>query len=189
MYFLWRAGLQPYFQLYLNVERDKPDLTGLKIRSTPAYDPLVKGLGGISVPTAPPEVYTALERNIVDGYGWPRVGIADRKWEEVTKYIWGPPFYTSPTGVFLNLDTWNSLHEDQRALLNKLALKMERDSFDMYAEDLRRDKAILDKAGIVQINFSPEDEKYFLETAYAEGWKAAIAKVPETAQFQPLMTK
>ena len=74
------------FHIYLNKKIDKLDFTGLKIRVTPVYKDIVEALGGTTVTTAPGEVYTALERGVVDGYGWPITGIFDLGWEKVTKF-------------------------------------------------------------------------------------------------------
>ncbi len=74
------------FHIYLNKKIDKLDFTGLKIRVTPVYKDVVEALGGTTVTTAPGEVYTALERGVVDGYGWPVTGIFDLGWEKVTKF-------------------------------------------------------------------------------------------------------
>src|SRR5688572_16034128 len=57
------------FHLYLTKKIDKPDLTGLKIRITPVYRDFFQALGATVMQTAPGEVYTALERGVVDGYG------------------------------------------------------------------------------------------------------------------------
>jgi TRAP-type mannitol/chloroaromatic compound transport system substrate-binding protein len=43
----------------------------------------------------PGEVYTALERGVVDGYGWPTAGIFDLGWHEKTKFRVDPGFYTA----------------------------------------------------------------------------------------------
>src|ERR687898_594529 len=59
------------FHIYLNKKIDKLDFTGLKIRVTPVYRNVVEAMGGTTVTTAQGEVYTALERGVVDGYGWP----------------------------------------------------------------------------------------------------------------------
>src|ERR1700716_2820075 len=56
------------FHLYLNKPISSPDLTGLKLRITPVYRDFFQALGGTVVQTAPGEVYTALERGVVDGY-------------------------------------------------------------------------------------------------------------------------
>ena len=59
------------FHLYLNKKIDKPDLTGLKIRITPVYRDFFQAMNAAVMTTAPGEVYTALERGVIDGYGWP----------------------------------------------------------------------------------------------------------------------
>src|SRR3974390_2904467 len=86
MYYLGRlVEFQP-FHIYLNKRIEKPDLTGLKLRITPVYRDLFQSLGATVVTTAPGEVYTALERGVVDGYGWPIGGIFDLNWQQHTKY-------------------------------------------------------------------------------------------------------
>jgi TRAP-type C4-dicarboxylate transport system substrate-binding protein len=70
------------FHVYLTKPISKPDLTGLKLRITPVYRDFFQALGATVVQTAPGEVYTALERGVVDGYGWPITGIFDLGWQE-----------------------------------------------------------------------------------------------------------
>src|SRR5258707_161765 len=59
------------FHLYLNKPISTPDLTGLNLRITPVYRDFFHPLGATVVQTAPGEVYTALERGVVDGHRWP----------------------------------------------------------------------------------------------------------------------
>jgi TRAP-type C4-dicarboxylate transport system substrate-binding protein len=66
----------------------------LNIRVSPRYLQAIKGLGGNPVVIPPTEVYAALERNVVDGYCWPSVGIRDWGWHKQTKYVIDPGFYT-----------------------------------------------------------------------------------------------
>ena len=188
-WYSWRLPHNGYFTIYLNVERTKPDLSGLKVRTTPIYTALIKALGGTPVSMAIDEIYTALERKMVDGYGYPVPGLSDRKLETVTKYQWGPPFYASPTGVWYNLDKWKSLDERQRAFLTEMAIAAEKDAYPMWQEDLKKDWEVNSKAGVQKIKFSPEDEKYFLDLAYDIGWKDVIGKAPDAAKFRPLMEK
>ena len=69
MYYLGRMGEQQPFYLYLTKKIDKADLTGLKLRITPVYRDFFQALGGTVITTAPGEVYTALERGVVDADG------------------------------------------------------------------------------------------------------------------------
>ena len=57
------------FHLYINKKIDKPDLNGMKIRITPVYRDFFQAMGASVMNTAPGEVYTALERGVIDGYG------------------------------------------------------------------------------------------------------------------------
>lgn len=95
------------------------DLKGQKMRITPVYRDLFMALGATVVQTSPGEVYTALERGVVDGYGWPIGGMFDLGWQEKTKYRVDPGFYSSENGVLMNLASWNSLTPEQRAFLQK----------------------------------------------------------------------
>jgi TRAP-type mannitol/chloroaromatic compound transport system substrate-binding protein len=90
--FLARLVDNNSFHLYLTKPISKPDLTGLKIRITPVYRDFFQALGATVVQTPPGEVYTSLERGVVDGYGWPITGIFDLGWHEKTKYRVDPGF-------------------------------------------------------------------------------------------------
>ncbi|HSN33466.1 MAG TPA: TRAP transporter substrate-binding protein DctP, partial [Ideonella sp.] len=108
-WYLARTGDGVPFHLYLNKPIDKPDLKGLTIRVTPVYRAFFAELGANLVQTAPGEVYTALERNVIDGYGWPIQGIFDLGWQEKTKYRVDPGFYVVDVNFLVNLDTWKKL--------------------------------------------------------------------------------
>ena len=141
------------FHIYLNKKIDKLDFTGLKIRVTPVYKDIVEALGGTTVTTAPGEVYTALERGVVDGYGWPITGIFDLGWEKVTKYRVEPAFYSVEVGVLVNLDVWKGLNDAQKKVLSDAALWLEGlDSENDALIKAERDKQA--KAGIQPIEFS-----------------------------------
>ena len=167
------------FHIYLNKKIDKIDFSGLKIRVTPVYRDIVEALGGTPITTAPGEVYTALERGVVDGYGWPITGIFDLGWDKVTKFRMEPPFYSVEVNVLVNLDTWKGLNDAQRKLLNDAAL---------WLEDLDREKDAAIKAererqaaaGIQALDFGPAASKAFLDRAYEVAWQSVIKRAPES---------
>ncbi len=51
----------------------------------PNYNAIFKKYSIAGVNVAAPEVYTALERGVVQGYGWPLWGINDFGWDKLTK--------------------------------------------------------------------------------------------------------
>ena len=173
------------FHLYLNKKIDKPDLTGLKIRITPVYRDFFQALGAQLMQTAPGEVYTALERGVVDGYGWPIHGIFDLNWNEKTKYRVDPGFYNAEVSLIMNLDKWKALPPASRDLLEQEAAAFEakNDFWKQYnAEEIRRQK----DAGIQAITFPPAEAKQYYAKAYEVGW-ASIIKASPT--YGPQMRK
>jgi TRAP-type C4-dicarboxylate transport system substrate-binding protein len=177
-FYLARTFNYDEFHIYLNKEIKTPDFTGLKIRVTPIYRAMVEKLGGTAVTTAAPEVYTMLERNTVDGYGWPARGIFDFSWQKVTKYRIDPGFYNADLQILVNLDVWTKkLNDAQRKLLTDLAMAIERDTSDKAANEAERKKQ--EAAGIKVIRFSPADEKKYLQVARDAAWEAVIKASPE----------
>jgi TRAP-type C4-dicarboxylate transport system substrate-binding protein len=167
------------FHIYLNKKPDKLDFTGLKIRVTPVYKDIVEALGGTAITTAPGEVYTALERGVVDGYGWPVSGIFDLGWDKVTKFRLEPAFYSVEVNVLVNLDTWKGLTDAQRKVLNDAALWLEGlDAENTAAIAAERDKQA--KAGIQPIDFGPDESKKFIEKANEVAWQSVIKRAPES---------
>jgi TRAP-type C4-dicarboxylate transport system substrate-binding protein len=168
------------FHIYLNKKIDKLDFSGLKIRVTPVYRDIVQALGGTPVNTAPGEVFTALERGVVDGYGWPVSGIFDLGWDKVTKFRMDPGFYSVEVNVLVNQDVWKGLNDAQRKVLNDAALWLE----GLDSENVTVNKAEIDrqtKAGIQPITFSPAEAKKFLDQANAVAWESVIKRAPDTA--------
>ncbi|HET7669770.1 MAG TPA: TRAP transporter substrate-binding protein DctP [Burkholderiales bacterium] len=173
------------FHLYLTKKIDKPDLTGLKLRITPVYRDFFQALGATVVQTAPGEVYTALERGVVDGYGWPINGIFDLNWHEKTKFRVDPGFYNAEVSLIMNLDKWKALNARQRDLLMKhvIALEAANDSWKkVNDEDTRRQK----EAGIQVIAFDPATAKQYYDKAYDVAWAGAIKASPT---YGPQMRK
>lgn len=177
--FLARVVDSNPFHLYLNKRISKPDLTGLKIRITPVYRDFFQALGATVVQTAPGEVYTALERGVVDGYGWPITGVFDLGWNERTKYRVDPGFYSAEVSVLINKSTWDKLNDKQKAVLQKAAAQGEAEAASEFAKanaDAVKRQA---KAGIETIKFDAATSKQFYDKAYDVGWAGVIRQSPE----------
>ena len=186
MQYLARMVENQPFHIYLNKKIDKPELTGLKIRITPVYRDFFQSLGANVVTTAPGEVYTALERGVVDGYGWPIGGIFDLNWHERTKFRVDPGFYDAEVSLIMNLAKFRGLTQPQRDYLQKqlLALEAENTFWAKYTAD---EVARQQKAGIETIKFDAATTKAFVDKAYQVGWASAEKQSPEiAARFKKL---
>ena len=165
------------FHLYLNKKIDKPDLTGLKIRITPVYREFFQSMNAQVMTTAPGEVYTALERGVIDGYGWPIHALFDLNWQEHTKYRVDPGFYNAEVGLLINLDKYKSLAPAQREYLDRktLAYEQQNDFWKSYNQEEAKRQAA---AGIQVITFDDATNKAYVEKAKEVGWANAIKASP-----------
>ena len=177
------------FHLYLTKKIDKPDLAGLKIRITPVYRDFFQSMGATLIQTPPGEVYTALERGVVDGYGWPIHGIFDLNWHEKTKFRVDPGFYNAEVSIIMNLDTWKKLSPKQRSYIEKQALALESMNTawrKLNQEDTKRQA----QAGIQTIKFDSATSKAYYDKAYDIAWASATKQSPEHApQMRKLFSK
>ena len=173
------------FHLYLTKKIDKPDLTGLKLRITPVYRDFFQALGATVVQTPPGEVYTALERGVVDGYGWPINGIFDFNWQEKTKFRVDPGFYSAEVSLVMNLDKWKALSQAQKDLLMRhvIAHEAANDSWKKVNDDDTRRQA---QSGIQTITFDAATAKQYYDRAYDVAWTNLIKASP---QYGPQMRK
>jgi TRAP-type transport system periplasmic protein len=177
------------FHLYINKKIDKPDLTGMKIRITPVYRDFFQALNANVVTTAPGEVYTALERGVVDGYGWPIHGIFDLNWQEKTKMRVDPGFYNAEVSLVMNLDAYRKLSARQREFLQGQVLALEaRNEEWKKTNDVEAKRQAA--TGIQTIEFKGAVAKQYVDKAYEVGWAAMIKASPEYGQrLRKLLSK
>lgn len=177
------------FHMYLNKKVSNADLSNLKIRTSPLYRDLLQQLGATPVQTAPGEVYVALERGVVDGYGWNIHGIFDLNWAEKTKYRLDPGFYNAEVSIWANRDALNKLTPAQRAALDKAALTLESMAgfWDAYNDSERKRQA---DAGIEIIRLDDAAAIKFVEQATNAGWEGINKVSPQHGpELRKLLTK
>lgn len=169
------------FRLYVNKNIEQPDLTGMKIRVSPVYVPLVNGLGGTPVNMPTTEIYTAIERGVVDGFGSTYVGIMDFALHEVTKYVINVPFYSKDNALLMNAEVWDGLPEDIRAELEQIAMDVENEMTKFVEKKVADEDRLLKEAGLEFIEFDEEQTKTYLDAAYDTRWADLKEKSPEYA--------
>lgn len=178
LHYFARTGEGTQYYIYSNRRIDKASLAGLKLRVAPLYREFFQKLGGTAIQIAPGEVYTALERGVVDGYGWPLIGIFDLGWHERTKYRLEPGFYAIELGVVFNAATWRRLTAPQRQFLEKQAAWLEGLNAEMAAKDAPDEIRRQREAGIEVIRLDDAEARVFLRSAYEAAWNAIVAASP-----------
>ncbi len=186
VYYLGR-GQWSSFYLWPNKKVQTPgDLSGLKMRSGLIYDAFLKALGAVPVTVAQPEVYTSLERGVVDGFCWPMEGVATYGWFEVTKNCIDHPFYSGDFVFLANLKSFNNLPKHLQKVLIDAAKELEPKMVKMYQDLVSEERKKAEKAGVNFIHFSENDAKSYVDTA----WKAGYEEAKRTCRpeyFEKLM--
>jgi TRAP-type C4-dicarboxylate transport system substrate-binding protein len=149
------------------------DLEGRKIRGTQSYHGVIRLLGASPVVLPGGQIYSALEKGVVDGAAWPAAGMLSMKHFEVAKYRIRPTFGTSNQGVWVNLAKWNGLSKvDQKVLLDA-GLKTEREMQAIGDDILAKEDATLDKMGLKYTRLTPENYKRVMATWNSSLWDVA----------------
>ena len=150
------------FHIYTNrpvgPSKEKP-LDGMVMRSAPNYKAFVESLGGKTVNMVPGDVFTALERNVVQGYGWPLWGPNDMGWLKHTKFRYDPGFYNVSVNIMINLDRWKKLDKRQQDFLADMSKWLD-DEWPKWRKDAEGvEEKIQRDAGVTVVNLGPELRK------------------------------
>lgn len=169
----------------------KIDLTGVKMRTTGAYRPLLTALGATTVQISAGETFTGLQRGVVEGFGWPTVGLNAMGLAKAVKYRIDPPFYHLANLVLINMDKWNSLSKEAQAILTKVGAEYEQSSIDYIKAAGDADAEGVKKAGVTVFQMDEAAQKTYLATAYNAMWKRIETKLgkDETAKLRAKMYK
>jgi TRAP-type transport system periplasmic protein len=157
------------------------DLKGRKVRGTPSYHAVIRMLGAAPVVLPIPEVYTAMEKGVIDGAASPVVGLLGVKWYEVAKYVAQPSFGFTHQLFLMNLNAWNLLPEADKAILRDEGRKIEEVWYQEYDKMAEAEINELQRRGTSVTNFTAGKAK--LNEVWAQGqWELAEKKSPAEAK-------
>ncbi len=145
-------------------------LKGFKMRVTGTYRPLFTALGATGVGIKATEVYTALQRGVVQGFGWPDVGIVALGLAKIVKYRIDPPFYRSNNTVMVNLDKWKKLPQAEKKILTDAALAYEQKAIEFMVGYRDKDQKALMEGGMELISLKDGARKHYIDSANVAVW-------------------
>ncbi len=155
------------------------DLRGMKFRATPIYHAFLIELGVTPIRMVPNDIYTGMERGVVDGYGWPIQGIDELGLVPVTAYRIDPGFFVGSDELLVNLDVWKKLNPRQKEILTYAAAWLESwlPMYEKYEnEEAKRMQA---QVGIKVLELKGDEAKKYLETGYKAAWEQVLKASPE----------
>lgn len=169
------AGTPGYHILLKKPIGPSGDLKGLKIRGNPAYKPLIDALGGTMITLPAPQIYTSLQKNLIDGAAWVQHSMTQRKFYEVVKYMARPTFGTSTQVLLMNLNRWKKLSPDMQKVLEQAGKNVETMADKIVSADAKANLKGMQEKGV---KFTQYGEKYRdrIQQIYNEGVWANIVK-------------
>ncbi|MBL1422576.1 MAG: TRAP transporter substrate-binding protein DctP [Alphaproteobacteria bacterium] len=164
------SGYHCYLREPLNAEGN---WSGRKIRGVSTYVPVIEALGGAAVNTAMGEVYSGLERGVVDGACAPQSVYRATKHFEVAKYRTEPTFGQLVSYIAMNLDTWNGLSDTQKAAVEAAAIQTEKDTINIGNETISGDLEAVKKTGVKVAKLSDANFAKVVNAYYDGVWALA----------------
>jgi len=158
------------------------DLKGLKIRGYGIAGDVIERLGGTAVPMTAPEVYTSLERGVLDGvYGFDFITAVAYKLHEIAPHFTnmqdGPH---APSATIMNIGVWNKLPDNIRGICDDLIAEIYDTKYNEIMNQVLHDyvKKALEE-GVKFDRFSDEEAekaKSLVQPAEVQKWIDTVAK-------------
>jgi TRAP-type C4-dicarboxylate transport system substrate-binding protein len=167
--FLGRTPGREYAFYTVKPVKTMADFKNLKIRGNGVYTPAVQAMGAQLLTIPPADVYTSLERGLVDGIAWPNVGITDSSWEEQLKYKILPYFYQSGTGFLMNKGVWDSIPDDAKQIITEAILEVEQELPALMRQLIEEENKVIVEKGMEIVTLEDADE--FLDIVNKASWE------------------
>jgi len=152
------------------------DFTGIIVRASPLYKQLFENLGATFIIQPAPEVYTSLERGVINANAYPVLGYASFGWDKFTKYRVDPSYFRMDVLISMNNDAFNDLSPEAQKIVLETAAEFEQRSFDETAAlAARLAQEMVDKGQTV-VSMTGEGKDKFLATAAAASWERMEAR-------------
>ncbi len=156
------------------------DFSKLKIRSAALYRDFLEGLGAGVVVQGPGEVYTSLERGLVNANAYTILGYQGFGWQKFTKYRIDPSFFQTDVLISMNKSRWDSLPEAARKVLQEVAIEYERESYEANLKGTEEQGQQMIAGGMKVVELSSGARSAFLDKAARVSWERMNKRDPSS---------
>jgi TRAP-type transport system periplasmic protein len=148
------------------------DLRGMRLRSAPAFHHVVQGVQAEAVNLVPGEIFTALERGVIEGFVWPLIGPRETGWIDVTRNVVNAPFYNQNGAILINPDAWEQLGPELQEQVLEATARFEERMVETYLEIVNGEREQAEQAGVGFVELPDEDRDQFHRIWYEASWEA-----------------
>ena len=168
------------------------DFVGKKIRVFPTVSPFVEALGAASILMGQHEIYSAMERGVVDGFVMNAAGFVDtQSWHEVTRYMIEPGFYRGGLTLIVNPTSWNRLSLELQHKIKEYKAHVWNSDPEggLWFLDYNTEQTkLIEASGVEVVELPPAIARDYLELAYESAWAGIMEIEPiKGAQFKELL--
>lgn len=166
---------------------NSPSLNGLKLRAPSIIAPVIKELGGAPVNIPPGDIYTSVQKGVIDGFTMVSVGLMEMKAYEVAEYLARPLFAFISGSIFMNLNKYDELTVQEKEWINAAAIQSEIDSPVFFQKQYETEVIELKAHGMKETQFQAEDaqkmDKIFSGTIWAVSEKKSGQVIKDLHQL------
>lgn len=146
------------------------DLEGKRIRVFPAVLPFVRALGAEPIVMPQEEIFTAMERGLIDGFVRGTVGWAPQFEGVVTHYI-SPSFYRAGFPILVNPGSWGRIDPALQDRIRSFVMDTMAPEIDgMWGDQLAQGQSEMAAAGFSEILLDEDAAQAYIQTALDAAW-------------------
>lgn len=157
------------------------DLSGIRMVTTSTFRDFQLALGATPVTMAPGEIRQSMERGVIQGFGWPNLGMLGNGLEAVAKLRVDPEFYRGSSLVLVNEQRWGTLPAEARAALEEAARGLEAEAAASIEAERQRELAALAQSGMEVLRLPGDASARYLGLGYGVPWMRLAQRSPGTA--------
>lgn len=154
-------------------EPANPDVSkGMKIRvpGIKSYEATAKALGYMATPIPYSEGFTAMQTGIVDGAIGSGAEGYYSSFRDVTKYYLPLNDHFEVWYLYMSLDIWNDLSDEEKKIIEDMGRKFEEERFKVAQQDQKKFEEKLKEEGIEVIEFTDEELNGFAKKVRDTVW-------------------
>lgn len=147
-------------------------MAGRNIRVFPSapLEAAVRTAGAIPVSLPGPDVFLALQQNLVSGVISAVTFVAPQRWYEVLKGATRMTMFVGGYGVVINTSSWDNLSAEHQEILTRAMAEVEQWNYDVSAENIAAAEKTLTDNGVDLVELTDEQ---------LAAWRGALTSVYE----------
>lgn len=175
-------GSEPEFR-----EDGSLNLEGAQLRSAGTYRDWFDAMGAENIMMSQSEVFGALERGIVDGFGWITFA-SDIGVNRLLSARVGPAVWQGSPVIMMNGRRFDGLSPEAQQILRDAAIQLEEEIAANMPARIAEEDARMQADGVQLIEMEGDAAANHIATAHGVVWDALANQVPEFAtQIRPLL--